>query len=143
MNPSDYELILRDCSRLVQSFAIYVDRGEAEQCAALFVENGSFERKGEKLVGRGAILAAQKKRSPGLRTHHHCLSPWITVIDADHAEGITYFTNYRYESDTPLSGPAPLAGAQTIGEFHDRFIRTKEGWRIETRRAQAVFRRSP
>jgi SnoaL-like domain len=143
MTPDEQERIVRECSRLVQAFAIHVDRGEAEQCAALFCEAATFERKGEVLAGRPAILAAQKARAPGLRTRHHCLAPWITVIDADHAEGITYFTNYRHEGKEPLHGPAPLAGAETVGEFYDNFVRTPDGWRIAARRAQAAFRRVP
>ncbi|MBN9427192.1 MAG: nuclear transport factor 2 family protein [Burkholderiales bacterium] len=141
MNPEDQERIVRECSRLALAFAIHVDFGQAQACADLFTEDGTFERKGEILRGREEILAAQRARPPGLRTRHFCQPTWVTVIDESNAEGITYFANYRHEADAPLSGPAPLTGPGVVGEFHDRFVLTPQGWRIASRRAKAAFRR--
>jgi hypothetical protein len=141
MKTEDRELIVRECSQLALAFAIHVDFGHADACANLFAEDGVFERKGKVLQGRAQILAAQRARPAGLRTRHFCQTPWITVIDESHAEGITYFANYRHESDGPLAGPAPLLGPSAVGEFHDRYVRTSEGWRIAARKAKAAFRR--
>ena len=134
--------ITAECQRVALAFGLHVDFAQYEMCAALFTEDATFERKGEILRGRTQILAAQQSRPAGLRTRHHCLSPWITVVDADHAEGITYFSTYRHEGQEPLAGPAPMAGPETVGEFHDRFVRTPQGWKIDSRIARAAFRRT-
>ncbi len=138
----EIQRIVAECQCVALAFGLHVDLAQYEQCAALFTEDATFERKGEKLCGRAEILAAQLKRPAGLRTRHHCLAPFITVIDADHASGVTYFTTYRHEAPQPLPGPAPMSGPETVGEFYDQFVRTAQGWRIQSRIAKAAFRRA-
>ena len=58
-----------------------------------------------------------------------------------YAAGITYFTIYRHEGALAAGTPAPLTGPASIGEFHDRFVRTPEGWRLRLRTTQVAFRR--
>ncbi|MDO8945114.1 MAG: nuclear transport factor 2 family protein, partial [Desulfobacterales bacterium] len=122
-------------------FALHADRAEHELFSALFTEDATFERKGEVLRGRAAILAAQKLRPPGLRTRHHCLTPWITVLDAERATGITYFTTYRFEGQEEVNGPVAFSGPDAVGEFYDTFVRTPAGWKISTRKVAVAFKR--
>jgi hypothetical protein len=51
------------CGALIADFTYHVDRREAEHVANLFTANGVFDRRGERLAGREAILAAQLARS--------------------------------------------------------------------------------
>ena len=53
--------------------------------------------------------------------------------------------NYRY--DDPSGVPAdvaPTGDPAYIGEYHDRFVRTEDGWRFHQRRTELAFaHRSP
>lgn len=142
MTPSESVSIERECSRLALAFGLHVDMGEPERCAALFAETGTFERAGTVLRGRAAIVQALRGRAPGLRTRHHCLAPFIEVLDCENARGITYYTTYRHEAPDAIEGAAPLTGPDVIGEFHDTFVMTKDGWRIASRRSVPAFKRA-
>ncbi|MCP5263872.1 MAG: nuclear transport factor 2 family protein [Rhodoferax sp.] len=141
LSPTERHAIVAECQAIVTAFSVHADLGELEQCAALFTEDGQFERRGEMLTGRPAILAALRARPPLLHARHHCLPPHVTIRDADSADGITYFTIYRHEGALAAGTPAPLTGPASIGEFHDRFVRTPEGWRLRLRTTQVAFRR--
>lgn len=140
LSQSERHAILIECQAIVTAFSVHADLGELEQCAALFTEDGQFERRGEMLTGRAAILAALKARPALLRARHHCLPPHITVRDAHTADGVTYFTIYRHLGALAEGTPAPLSGPGSVGEFHDRFVYTPEGWRLRLRTTQVAFR---
>ena len=124
LSPTERHAIVAECQAIVTAFSVHADLGELEQCAALFTEDGQFERRGEMLTGRPAILAALRARPPLLHARHHCLPPHVTIRDADSADGITYFTIYRHEgaldigvfAHLDIDDAAPLhAGRSGIG----------------------------
>ena len=139
LNCVDIELA---CRRLISAFAYHVDHRHPEDAARLFAEDASFERKGEVLHGREAILQAQRDRPAGLVTRHVCAEPHIEVLDAGNARAVTYFQIYRGVAEPGATGVLPLHGPEVVGQFEDSFRLTPEGWRIHSRRARAVFRQS-
>jgi hypothetical protein len=56
------------------------------------------------------------------------------------AEGISYYTLYLHGGDEKT--PYPLDGPFVIGEYHEKFIKTDDGWRIKNREARIIFRKS-
>ncbi len=130
------------CQRLSFAFSVLVDRNDAEGVSSLFLPDGSFNRSDMSLDGADQIRAFLKNRSGTRITRHVCANILIDVEDESNASGITYFTLYEGEragadEDGPLAVRLPL----TVGEYHDRYKKTEDGWRIAERRSVAVFRR--
>ena len=143
MNIQTEDEARRACERLAIEFAHAVDHREVERAVSVFTPDAVFERKGEQLEGRGAIRAAQQARPIHLVTRHLCASHRIEVIDGTHARGVVYFLLFRHEgSESDPPGPAPLVLPQTLGEYHDEYLRTDEGWKIARRVAKGIFRRA-
>jgi hypothetical protein len=118
-----------DCARLIALYANLNDAARWAEAAALYAEDGVMARPtapDAPLVGRAAILAAFESRPPR-KTRHVCSNVVITVEGPDAASG---------ESAMILLQPdaAPLAGS-----FHDRFVRTAEGWRFAERRGSLAW----
>lgn len=144
MNAEERREIVAACERLALDFAWHVDHRNAEDVVALFAPEASFERKGEILKGRDEIRAAQLKRPAGIVTRHVCSNLRVDVLDGRRATGTHYFLLYRHDhaaTGTDAAAPAPLGPPETLGEYHDEYVRTEEGWRISRRVAKAAFRR--
>ena len=121
--------IEQECARLVALYANLNDAARWDDVAALYVENGRMARPtapDDWVEGRAAILAAFKARPPRT-TRHFCSNIVITV-----------------ESETEASGESAMLlftadTASKAGSFHDRFVRTPEGWRFAERRGSLTF----
>jgi hypothetical protein len=141
MSPELENAIRSACERLAIAFAHAVDHREVDKVVDLFTEDGVFERKGETLSGRAAIRAAQDARPSAVVTRHVCSPSLIDVISERAARGVVYFLLYRHERlDGAPPGPVPLQQPQILGEYHDEYERTDQGWKIARRTAKAVFR---
>ena len=129
MTDDERRAIEADCARLIALYANLNDAGAWDAVAALYVDDGVMTRPtapDTPLTGREAILAAFKGRPPR-KTRHVCSNVVIEVLGPDEARG---------ESAMILLQPdaAPLAGS-----FHDRFVRTAEGWRFAARRGSLAW----
>lgn len=129
MTEDERRAIEADCARLIALYANLNDAARWAEAAALYAEDGVMARPtapDAPLVGRAAILAAFQGRPPR-KTRHVCSNVVITVEGPDSAAG---------ESAMILLQPdaAPLAGS-----FHDRFVRTAEGWRFAERRGSLAW----
>ena len=129
MTEDERRAIEADCARLIALYANLNDAARWAEAAALYAEDGVMARPtapDAPLVGRAAILAAFESRPPR-KTRHVCSNVVITVEGPDSASG---------ESAMILLQPdaAPLAGS-----FHDRFVRTAEGWRFAERRGSLAW----
>lgn len=130
------------CRALVIAFAHGVDAGEAAGVAALFCSDGVFERRGEALQGRDAILAALRARPADIVTCHVCSTIAIERQAADQASGRSYFQLYKGQRQPGAEAPPALGGPEVVGLYLDRFQHTTEGWRIRHRAASAIFQRT-
>jgi ketosteroid isomerase-like protein len=135
----------RACERLVIDYTHLVDFGEAARIADLFTEDGVWEAEGVRMDGRDAIRAGFGARQGVTRrtSRHVCTNLAITLTGADEATGISYLVNYRHDSPTGTAElPAPAGHPKFVGEYHDRFVRTADGWRIAHRRCTLSFVRA-
>jgi hypothetical protein len=126
------------CQRLIAAFAHHVDHRESEELVQLFAEDGTFERRGEILRGHAEIRASQAKRPTGVVVRHVCAHPYIELVDAEHARGVTYFQIFRAHGSA--DEVLPLPPAEVLGQFEDEFVLTASGWRIQARCARGIFR---
>jgi uncharacterized protein (TIGR02246 family) len=135
----------RACQRLVYLYARLVDSGHAAQVADLFTEDGVWTgADGRGMHGRAEILAAFSGRQ-GLarRKSRHVMTNVLIDIDGENAAtGIAYLINYRHDTTgEPQEGPGPARHPKFVGDYHLRFRREHEQWRIETLRFDLAFLR--
>jgi hypothetical protein len=129
MTPDERRAIEHDCARLIALYANLNDEARWDEVAALYAEDGVMIRPtapDKPARGRAAILAAFKARPPRV-TRHICSNVVIDVESDALARGVSAMLLFTGASE-------PL-----IGSFHDRFVRTAEGWRFAERRGSLLF----
>lgn len=129
MTDDERRAIEADCARLIALYANLNDAARWEEVAALYTEQGVMTRPtapDAPIVGRDAILAAFRSRPPRT-TRHVCSNVVIDVDSADEARGTSAMLLFT-------GAPAPL-----VGSFHDRIVRTPEGWRFAARHGTLLF----
>jgi len=135
--------IERACGRLVVDYTHLVDFGEAERVAELFAEGAVWEAGDVRFEGRDALRAMFRGRQQMVRrrSRHVCTNLAIDVVDAERASGRVYLQLYRHDFDAdPAPGAvAPGGPPVAVGEYHDEFVRTADGWRFARRRAELAF----
>ncbi len=141
MSPSERLAIEAECERLCIAFSHLVDQRRYADLVALFTADGCFERFGKVHVGHAAIRRELETRSTDMVTRHLCTGTLFDTVDADKAESVTYFLVARQDGIEGQTPPYPLDGLDAVGELHDSFERTVQGWRIARRKVVAVFRR--
>lgn len=132
----DAASIRQDCIDLVLDYAFYRDRPDAAGVANLFTEDGVIELLGDRFVGKEAIHARIEAGVGGPVFRHLMSTIRIFPQDLDHAQGISYVTVYVA---APGEGPRPVESFAGIGEYHDDFVRTAAGWKIQNRKYVPVF----
>ena len=140
----DVERLLaeRACERLIMEYARRVDFGNASGIADLFTVDARWEGTNLLLDGQDEIRAWFTKREAVTRrvSRHLCVNVMVDVLSRDEAQAMSLLVNYRHdrrEGDTTL--PVPVEVPKYIGELHDRFRRTPDGWRFSGRRVELAF----
>jgi hypothetical protein len=136
---------LRDCESLIHAFCFFIDHGQAEKVVELFADDGVFERLGHALRGHAEISAAMAARSPRVITRHVCSNIMLEAQAPARMTGVTYFELFRHDRGgaAEAQAPAPSELLEAVGEYHDAFEKTAQGWRFTHRVALAVFQRQP
>lgn len=120
-----------------------VDHGNAPAIADLFTSDGVWRTDDFAMRGQDEIRAGFTRRQGVVRrqSRHVCTNVVIDV-DGDVATGLCYLVNYRHDSETgSAEKPAPAGLPKYVGEYHDRFVRTPDGWRFEDRYSDTIFLR--
>jgi DNA-binding transcriptional LysR family regulator len=134
--------IEHDCRNLVMAVAQHGDHLRLADAAAQFAEDGTWQRGGKAWQGREAVAASYAVLPATQVTRHMSANSLITILDPDHAEGVTYYVAYHHDPGTPdPTFPLPFDEPFSLGEWHDRFVRTAEGWRISHRETRRLFQR--
>lgn len=139
MNDMDRMLIEHECVKLAVAYCHYTDTHDHESLVQLFAPDTLWESAKGPLRGHAEIrkfLESKPKTTVGM---HHLANTMIQVVDADHANGVSFFTYYT-TSSPQVEGPAPFFGPTSAGRYYDKFVRTKDGWRFENRRVEFTFR---
>jgi uncharacterized protein (TIGR02246 family) len=134
--------IEQDCRDLVAAVTQLGDRRDSAGAAALFAEDGTWIRGGRPYQGRTGIAESYERIPATQFTRHLSANCVIDVRDADHADAVTYYIAYHHDPGVPSpTFPLPLDPPFSLGEWHDRFVRTPEGWRIAHRETLRLFER--
>ncbi|WP_019169983.1 nuclear transport factor 2 family protein [Pseudaminobacter salicylatoxidans] len=141
MTPEDRMQIELQCMRLVTAFAVNLDLRSYDEVVALFAPDAVYRPRHTTFRGQEGVRAYLQSR-PHERISRHIISNClIDVLGPDEARGYCVLTYFVDEGGTGGGEPAPLAGAKLVGDYHDRFVRTPEGWRITERIGEIVFER--
>ena len=148
MDDVERMLAERACERLIVEYCRRVDFGHAGTIADLFCDDGRWEGVDLVLDGRDQIRDWFVKREGVTRrvSRHVCTNVAVDVISAEEARSLCYMVNYRHDrADGDRSLPAVMEAPKFVGELHDHFRRTPEGWRFTQRRVVLAFtrRRAP
>ena len=91
---------------------------------------------GQDFVGREAIRARLQGAEQG-PVFRHMMSTIRIFVESDaRATGVSYVTVY---SAPPGALPRPLDNPLGVGEYHDTFVLTPQGWKIQRRDFVPVF----
>ncbi len=126
-------------SRLVNEHAWRADNGRADTIHELYIDDGELSIGPSSLRGREAILewGRQLVANPPWRVIRHVCGNMRFVYDGDNAAiGITVLTVFM-----AAGSEAATTQPFSVGEDHDRFVRTEEGWRFVSRRWVELFAR--
>jgi len=126
-------------SRLVIEHSWRVDLGHADTVHELYIDNGELVVPPITLRGREAIHEWGRQlvaASPWRAIRHVCGNMRFVTAGPDGAEGTTVLTVYMVAG----SGSATTL-PWSVGEDHDRFVRTERGWRLVQRRWVELFTR--
>ncbi|MGZ4619591.1 MAG: nuclear transport factor 2 family protein [Frankiaceae bacterium] len=124
--------------RLVTEHAWRTDNGRSDTLYELWAEDGELDLGSTLLRGRHAIAVwgRQLVENPPWNTIHHVCSNMRFVTDGpDAAAGSTMLIVFMDADGTKSSVPF------NVGEDHDRFVRTGDGWRFVSRRWVELYKR--
>jgi len=139
MNDSERRTIEQQCRDLVVQLCQLSDHGEREKSVDLFTQDGTWIRGGKPYKGREEMLQSFRG-SPTQVIRHLTSNILITVKDANAAEGVTYYLAFHNDPGTAQPKlPLPLEPPFSLGEWHDKFVRTPAGWRISHREVKRFF----
>ncbi len=137
MDQSEILFIKDACESLSLKFGRLQDERRHDKLADLMTVDATYVRLGEELkVGE---FIAWVKTTPPNKTRHFVTSTSFSDIEETLAKGITYYTLYLYGGDEDT--PYPLEGPFVVGEYHEEFALTENGWRIGRREARIIFRK--
>ncbi len=140
----DLERLLaeRACERLIMEYCRRVDFGNASGIADLFLPEGRWEGTDLVLDGQDEIRRWFTDREQLTRrvSRHLCVNVMVDVLSPDEAESLCFLVNYRHDRrEGDRSSPVPMEVPKYLGELHDRFRRTPDGWRFAERRVEVAF----
>lgn len=140
MTPEARRAVEWECARLINLYASLNDAGRWHEVAALYTEDAVMARPAAPdtlVTGRDAILASFLSR-PARVTRHICANIIVDVVGEDEAwaqSAILLFTGADAGGGLPRLDPGP----PKVGAYHDRLVRTDEGWRFAERRGSLLF----
>ena len=143
MNRDEERAIEWECQRILIRLCLYNDTRKFDELANLFTPDGVWLRLGEALEGRENIRKEMEARPAGVLVQQVLSNVLVTVIDADHAEAISYKSIYRHEEGETLDKPVALNGPKWVSVYTEKLDRTDEGWRIARKVGVTLFERDP
>lgn len=127
---------------MIVEYSRRVDFGEASRIAELFTEDGRWEGVDLLLEGREQIAAWFSRREGVKRrvSRHVCTNIAVEVVSPERAQALCYLLNYRHDrAEGDLSLPVATEVPKFVGECHDQFVKTTEGWRFAARHVDVAF----
>jgi hypothetical protein len=127
-------------SRLVLEHGWLTDHGRADEVHELYIDDGELVLPPGPIRGRSALREWGREivdHTPWRTIRHVCGNMRFTYNgDNDAAVGTTVLTVFMVAGDD-----ATTTVPWSVGEDHDKFVRTGHGWRFVSRRWVELFAR--
>ena len=131
-------LVIKDaCQSISVKFGRLQDERRHDELADLMTPDACYVRLGEELAVDAFI--AWIKTTPPNKTRHFVTPMVFSSVEENLAKGVTYYALYLYGGAEET--PYPLDGPFVVGEYHETFARTDDGWKIRRREARIIFRK--
>jgi hypothetical protein len=140
VNADEQRKIEQELRDLLIALNHHSDHREYDQALRLFAPDGSFISGPSTSAGHAQIAKMFSERSATLIARHLITNMNLTVKDADNAEGVSYYFALFSDPGPDPKFPLPLEPF-SMGEWHDIFVRTPEGWRIKHHEVRRMFMR--
>jgi hypothetical protein len=140
MNPTERMLIEWACERLCRQYCLYSDASDWDAMAVAFADDAVFVRPtmpDTEYKGKADILAAFRKRPP-ITVQHQLHNILIDVQSPTQASGVCTLS-FLMAPGTDEALPR-VGGPIHFGEFRDRFVLAKDGWKFSERRGRLVLK---
>lgn len=132
-----------DIERLGAAYAKLIDWREFDDFTGLFTPDGVLNLAGFAFNGRAEIRKYLDSRPLNRTSVHVITNFWVKVLNEREAEGVTYITVYRYQSDEDSPPrPVPMEIPFMVGHYQDRYRCADEGWRFASRELTPTFIRA-
>lgn len=129
------------CTQLMAKSLYCADAHDDAGFLALFSEDAVLELRGKSIEGKTEIEKFLIARSRERVTRHFFSTPAIASDDEGYAKGVLYFLLHEAKKgEDEGQGVYPMRMPSAVGEYHDTFTMTQDGWRIASRRIVSVFR---
>lgn len=140
-SPEGLAAVQAACRELVARSAYCVDQQDYQAFAELFAEDGRLARPGGAwLSGRAEILASYQGRPADRITRHVVGNTVFIDTQAGSAKAVSYLVLWSTSAGEAVEAFGRKANArQVLGEFHDSFVKTEQGWRIAQREAEFIM----
>lgn len=143
MKPTERMEMEWELRRLNDDYVRYADRQDFDSFVTLFTGDAVLEIGGVERHGHDAIKGHFADREQ-MVTRHFCTNYWYEPVDEDTARGEVYLAVYRCAGPyTEADGPIPYDRPDWIGEYHDTYVRTADGWKFSERRLRVRFEKVP
>ncbi len=119
-------------------YATALDSRDWDLLREVFTEDAVGEytgRIGRTFEGREAITGLVSSALSSLDVSQHVISNPVIQISGDTAESRCYLRAQHYMANPPAGGTTHEVG----GTYHDRLVRTADGWRIVHRRLEVTW----
>lgn len=132
MSTTDSSAAIAACTALCMAHGALADAGDADAFAALYTEDGVFDRLGRLVRGQAAIRDVVAHRPAGVWTRHVCSGIEISVDD----DGLGASGVVDLDMQRGVAGSDEVQHLRAV--YHDRYALTDQGWRIRLRRVVLV-----
>ncbi len=131
------------CEALAIEYAEIVDAQDYERLSEIFAQDATFGRSAtpdETLHGLENIIASFTSRPRNRLTHHVTSNIRVRMETPTTASGTCRVLLFTSDTSEPQTAEGrKVAPKQLMGTYHDRYIRTDDGWRIAERRGGISF----
>lgn len=131
------------CEALAIEYAEIVDAQDYERLREIFAQDAAFGRSAtpdETLHGVENIVASFISRPRNRLTHHVMSNIRVRIETPKTASGTCRVLLFTSDTSEPQTAEGrKVAPKQLMGTYHDRYVRTNDGWRIAERRGSISF----
>jgi uncharacterized protein (TIGR02246 family) len=131
--------IVAACEQLVIQYAGARDTMDREGFVGTFTQDGVLILGSQHLEGRDAIREQTNNWPENDVARHLMTNIDITPVDETTATGISYVLVIGDEREEGATGPMTVSGFRMMGEYHDEFRLTDDGWKISRRELSVTF----